>query len=235
MIRRAAALLACLLVAACGGGGGEERGTARLWITRDRGAEVLLTTTVPAGISALEALDRVADVETRYGGRYVQEIDGLAGSLSEQRDWYYFVNGYEGDRSAAEYRLHDGDVEWWDYRSWERPGEARLVVGAFPEPFLHGYGGRRRPVAVRYAPALERGARELGRLLRASSVAPWDVPVPDGHNALRVAEGLQDGLRAGFCGGAGSAGDPVCFSLIGDPLQLAARPERVRYRYEWRP
>ena len=48
------------------------------------------------------------------------------------------MNGYEGDRSAASYRLRDGDVAWFDYRAWEREGEARVVVGAFPEPFLHG-------------------------------------------------------------------------------------------------
>ena len=51
------------------------------------------------------------------------------------------MNGYEGDRSAAEYRLRDGDVAWWDYRAWDREGEARVVVGAFPEPFVHGFAG----------------------------------------------------------------------------------------------
>src|ERR671925_2397875 len=103
MIRRLALLLAaaCLLV-----GCGEEaagNGQATLWITRDRGAKVMLDTTVPAGISAMEALRRKADVETRYGGGYVPAVDGVEGSPSREHDWVYFVKGDEGDPSGVGY------------------------------------------------------------------------------------------------------------------------------------
>ena len=40
----------------------------------------MLTTSVPAGRAVLQALDREADIETRYGGRFVQAIDGVEGS-----------------------------------------------------------------------------------------------------------------------------------------------------------
>ncbi len=83
MIRSAlAALAALVLLAGCGsfGAGGEE-GTATLWVTRDRGAEVLLDARVDAGQTLMRALASKAEVETRYGGRFVQSIDGLAGSL----------------------------------------------------------------------------------------------------------------------------------------------------------
>ncbi|MBD0348504.1 MAG: DUF4430 domain-containing protein [Thermoleophilia bacterium] len=231
MIRRAAALLVCLVVAGCGGDA-EQRGTAELWITRDRGSEVLRTATTAAGISAMEALDRVAEVETRYGGRYVQGIDGLEGSLTGRRDWFYFVNGYEGDRSAADYQLHDGDVLWFDYRRWERPGEARLVVGAFPEPFLHGYAGRRRHAAVRFLPGLEQTARAVGKVVRADSVEPASVAAPAGANILYVRPGAGE-LSAAFCEG-GSAGDPVCFTALGVAARLARQPALLRFRYEAR-
>jgi len=112
-------LLAVGVLAGCGQEQAGE-GRASLWITRDRGGEVLKTAEVPAGISAMEALRREADVDTRYGGRFVQAIDGIKGSIGEQRDWFYFVNGYEADISAADYRLHSGDVVWFDYRSWPR-------------------------------------------------------------------------------------------------------------------
>ncbi|HKY12285.1 MAG TPA: DUF4430 domain-containing protein, partial [Gaiellaceae bacterium] len=93
MFRRVALLLAAAsLLAGCGEEAAGE-GSAELWITRDRGSEVVLSTTVPAGISALEALRRKADVETRYGGRFVQAIDGIEGDIAKQRDWFYFVNG----------------------------------------------------------------------------------------------------------------------------------------------
>src|SRR3990172_8970930 len=140
-----------LVLAGCGGGGGVE-GEAELWVTRDRGSEVLLTATVPAGLTVLEALEQEADVKTRYGGGFVQAIEGVEGSLAAQRDWFYFVNGIEPDVGAAEVTLRPGDVAWWDFRSWEGEAEQqRAVVGAFPDPFLHGWAGT-RPSAAVWAP-----------------------------------------------------------------------------------
>ena len=148
--RPAALLLVALALAGCGGaerGGGQ----ATLWVTHDRGETLVLETRVEAGQTLMRALRGVAKVETRYGGRFVQAVNGIEGSVASQRDWFWFVNGYEGDRSAAEYELRPGDIAWLDYRSWRDEDRAPIVVGAFPEPFLHGYDGERRPVAVRYA------------------------------------------------------------------------------------
>jgi hypothetical protein len=231
------ALLAALLLAGCGEERSEGEGSASLWITRDRGEQVILTADVPAGLTALQALDREADVETRYGGRFVQSINGIDGSLSDQHDWFYFVNGYELDRSAAAYRLHHGDVLWWDFRSWESELRAPVVVGAFPEPFVHGFDGERRRAAVRYAPAFAETARALARILRADSVAGSSTPPPDGANVFYVSAGSRTGLRGAFCDEAGAPGDPVCFTLVGDARMLVRDPRRVRFRYEvvpWR-
>jgi hypothetical protein len=105
-------------------------------VTRDRGAHVLYVSNVPAGLTAMQALARVRTVHTRYAGRFVQSINGLGGSLAKQNDWFYFINGIEADRSAAEVKLHPGDVEWWDFRHWTgKTMSVPVVVGAFPEPF----------------------------------------------------------------------------------------------------
>ena len=109
------ALLLVLVVAGCGG----NSGTATLRITRDRGHHVLLVARVPAGLTAMQALERKAKIETSYGGRFVVAINGLASA--PHHDWFYWVNGVLADRSAAEVRLHKGDVEWWDYRAWSNP------------------------------------------------------------------------------------------------------------------
>jgi Domain of unknown function (DUF4430) len=215
VIRRAFIALAVLvLLAGCGGAAGEGEGTAQLWVTRDRGAKLLLDTKVQAGQTLMRALASEADVKTRYGGRYVQAVNGIEGSLSAQRDWFWFVNGYEGDRSAASYRLHDGDVAWLDYRGWQREGEARVVVGAFPEPFVHGYGGKTRPVAIRYEAGSEKRARTLGAELGADEVAPVGAPVPEGANVLEVRGGASS-LTGELLGE--TAGDPVRFVWRGDP------------------
>jgi hypothetical protein len=231
VIRRLGAFLAAFLfLAACSGGGGEE-GTATLWVTRDGGTEVLHEAEVPAGVTVLQALEREAEVDTRYGGRFVQAIDSVAGSLSAGRDWFYFVNGYEADRGAAEYRVREGDVVWWDFRSWRGRREQPVVVGAFPEPFLHGYGGRRRPAVVRYAdPSQVEAARALAKLLGAGSAEPSTSPVPEDANVLRLerdATRFEARLRDG-----GAAGAPVEFVVGGDDAaRLARDPGLVRFRY----
>lgn len=233
MLRRLAPLLLAALLAGCGGGveAGPD-GTATLWVTRDRGGEVLFTGTVPAGLTVLEAVDRELEVDTRYGGRFVDAIEGIEGSLEDRRDWFYFVNGYEADVGAAEYRLHTGDVAWWDFRSWADELRRPVVVGAFPEPFLHGFDGDRRPAVVRYRlPSQREAARALGRLVGARSVASAAVPVSDEANVLRLEPGAPR-FTARLRDADASAGAAVEFVLAGDPMRLVRRPDAARFRYE---
>jgi Domain of unknown function (DUF4430) len=213
----AAALLVALVAAGCGSG---SHGSASVWVTRDRGAHVLLVKKVPAGETAMQALDRVADIRTRYGGRFVQAINGVEGSLAGGRDWFYFVNGYEADRSAAEYVLHPGDVEWWDFRSWKNSGEPKVVVGAFPEPFLHGYDGKRRATVV-VAPNLT-AARGIAKLLHGRALRNGYVPLDS--NILMLKAGSTS-----FTASAARPGGPVRFTYSGDWHDLLKGKYRYRY------
>jgi Domain of unknown function (DUF4430) len=221
--RIATLLLALCLLAGCGEEASGD-GTAQLWVTRDRGSEVVMSTTVPAGISAMEALRRKADVKTRYGGRFVQSIDDIEGDIAGHHDWFYFVNGYEADLSAADYRLHDGDVLWWDHRSWEKEMRQPIVVGAFPEPFIHGWNGKRRPAVVR--------GREDATSRRIAKLVGGTLN-QDQHDANRLDIVVGSGFRARL---SGAPGDPVVFELGRDDAErLAADPAVARYRYEGLP
>jgi len=216
-VKRALAALVVVLAAATGCGGGGDRGTAELWVTRDRGRTVLLTTTVAAGQTAMQALARTAKVDTRYGGRYVQSIDGIEGGFVARRDWFYFLNGIEGDRSASEVRLRDGDVEWWDYRSWRERMRQPVVVGAFPQPFVHGG----RPAVVVGSGSV---ARSLARIVGGRVAAA----APDDANVLRIVPG------GGFAGSMEHG--RVVFTLgARDAARLAADPTLARFRYEGLP
>jgi hypothetical protein len=216
MLRRVVPLLlaAALAVAGCGGGTGGD-GEATLWVTRDRGRQVLVDAQVDAGQTLLRALRSQADVDTRYGGRFVQSIEGVEGSVGSQRDWFWYVNGVEGDRSAAEYRLRDGDVAWWDYRSWADTERVPVVVGAFPEPFVHGFNGHVRAAAVRYAPGLATDARRIATRIGATSVEPRGVPADRDANVFLLVHGPQRFDAAERTSGS-KAGAPVVFTFSGD-------------------
>lgn len=237
-------LALALALASCGGGGGNvelhegpglsgasDANSAQLWVTRDEGSEVILTATVPAGLTVIQALDQQADIQTRYGGRFVQAIEGIEGSLARQQDWFYFLNGIEPDVGAAEIRLRPGDIAWWDFRSWATEMEAPIVVGAFPEPFLHGFDGHVRPVTVRAPAELADAAAALEALF--ANVAG------EGEPNLFVLKIRDDLTGASLRAERGSANDaPVRFVLSGSletvraaALTLARTPDAIRYRY----
>ena len=59
-------------------------------------------------------LQRYGEVDTGYGGRFVDAIEGLrSGSRrGERRDWFYYVNGIEAPVGSADYEPRDGDRVW---------------------------------------------------------------------------------------------------------------------------
>jgi hypothetical protein len=222
-----AVCIGAAVLAGCGSS--PTHGTASLWITRDRGAHVLLVRKVPAGVTAMRALQKAAAVKTRYGGRFVQSIDGVAGSLSAQRDWFYFVNGYEADRGAADYKLRAGDVEWWDYRSWKHAMHVPIVVGSFPEPFLHGYDGKRRKAALVFeSRGLASEAKALGKLIHARKLAPDEL---SDANILFLTR-----ANVPFTATGKEAGAPVRFVIsVRDARRLTRDPKLARFRYSGLP
>src|SRR5262245_21645904 len=152
----AAAILACaatVAAAGCGLGPGAGLEGVRLTVTRDYGRTVVLARDaggVTESDSVMRVLERNAEIETRYGGGFVQSIDGLEAEerFGRSRDWFFYVDGVESTVGAADYPLRGGESVWWDYRDWGATIGVPAVVGSWPQPFAHGYEGRRHPVAV---------------------------------------------------------------------------------------
>src|SRR5688500_7801814 len=128
--------------AGCGFGPGASReGEATLTVTRDYGAEVLVEASgedPPASETVMRMLDREAEIETRYGGGFVQSIEGISGTADGGRtsDWFFYMNGIESSVGAAEAPVRGGDRVWWDHRDWTKAMRVPAVVGSWPEPVL---------------------------------------------------------------------------------------------------
>lgn len=164
-----ALLLAALATAGCGIGPGAGRGDVELTVTRDYGSEVVLSQPVDdvtESDTVMRALDRKAEITTRYGGGFVQSIEGLEAERrrGDSFDWFFYVNGVESAVGAADYELRGGERIWWDYREWSEAMRVPAVVGSWPQPFAGGYEGEKRPVAVECMGGGEACAEVRGRL-----------------------------------------------------------------------
>ena len=197
------AVLAGAVLAGCGIGAGDPQdGDTDLTVTRDFGAKRLLQARldpIPDGETVLRFLFREAEVDTRYGGRFVTAINGVRSQAEggTRRDWFYFVNGIEADKGAAEHEVHAGDRTWWDHRDWSAAMRVPAVVGSFPEPFLHGSEGKRFPVRLDCAPdATDQCDGVRDRLDGAgveTSIAALGTPA--GKDTLRIVVGEWDDAR----------------------------------------
>jgi hypothetical protein len=189
----AAAFLSVALSAGCGLGAGRTPSGVQLLITRDFGAQTLHARRTPAAHgqeTVMSLLLRNAAVATRYGGGFVQSIDGHHGGYegSEPVDWFYYVNGVEASKGAAEVDVHAGDRVWWDLHDWHQTDYIPAVVGSYPEPFRHGIEGLRLPVRVECADPEGEPCRTVATRLR-------DAGVPVARAALGPAGGGRDILR----------------------------------------
>ncbi len=226
---RLAVVAVAATLAGCGlGPGSSSEGTATLTVTRDYGTEPIVEATADdpdESETVLRMLDREAEIETRYGGGFVQSIEGVAGASEGDRrlDWFFYVNGIESPVGSAERDVAGGDRIWWDYREWTAAMRVPAVVGSWPEPFLQYSADQERlPVRVECAgapapceTAVERlsdqgvsvsrarlGADSDGEALRVL-VGPWSA-VSDDPAAAQIDDGpASSGVFARFEGARG--------------------------------
>jgi Domain of unknown function (DUF4430) len=221
-----ALLLAALATVGCGLGAGADVGDVSLTVTRDYGAQRLrppLSEPATESDSVMRVLERNAEIETRYGGGFVQAIDGLEAEerFGRSSDWFFYVNGVESTVGAADYELRGDEAIWWDYRDWSAAMRVPAVVGSWPEPFRHGYDGRPRPVSVECL-----GGGEACEAVRAA-LAEAGVEIEGGRpeGAIRVLVGpwprvRRDSAAAPIEDGPQASGVFAEFVRVGDEFRL---------------
>ena len=177
------ALIAVLLATAALVAGCERRAqeepaageaAATIVATADYGAVPLLDVRAEPGQSVMRALRGATEVQTAYGGDFVDGMLGRDSDPGGTRDWFFYVDGVVSPVGARQVDLSDGDAVWWDYRDWGALIDAPAVVGMWPAPFARPAGDAPRPVAA--DPPLAAALEEAGAQL-AGGDSPWRVRV----------------------------------------------------------
>lgn len=206
------ALLVAALAGGCGFGSGPSTdGTAELTVTRDYGTNAIASAEFEnpkETETALSLLDRAADIETRYGGGFVNSIDGIEGSRvvhGRSFDWFYYVNGTEAPIGSAELEIAAGDRVWWDYRDWTDAMRVPAVVGSWPEPFRQASEPTAQPVPVQCA-GVTKACEAVSTALREEGVEASDSTLSEAPTA-RIVVGTWDGVKR----------DPAAALLAAEP------------------
>jgi hypothetical protein len=202
-LARRLALLAAIAttVAGCGLGAGTSSTGVSLTVTDGFGKKVLVlkdAAKTRGQETVMRLLQRNAKVTTRFGGGFVQSVDGVGGQAgSNPTDWFYFVNGSEGSKGSASVRVRNGDSVWWDRHDWSAAMDVPAVVGSYPEPFLHGLDGKRLPVRIECSPAEVPGCKQVSDLLGKAGVvaARGGLAASFTQETLRVLVGLWPAIH----------------------------------------
>jgi hypothetical protein len=201
----ASAFAVALALAGCGLGAGKGTSNVGLTITRDFGSVPVgsvLERRVPGSQTVMRMLERSFRVSTRYGGGYVESINGISGT-SARRDWFYYVNGIEAPLGAAGTGVHQGDRIWWDLHDWSATDSIPAVVGSFPEPFVHGIDGRRYPTTLECASDTTAACQQVASRLDAIGVKVASQALGaggSGTDSLAVVVGTWKDVQSEFAG-----------------------------------
>lgn len=217
-----ALLCAALATAGCGLGPGDEIGAVELTVSHDFGSVGVLEDEIGdlhESATVMRALEGEAKITTRYGGGFVQSIEGVEGEQRGGRsyDWFFFVNGVESPIGAADFSLDGGERIWWDYRDWTAASRVPAVVGSWPAPLRGGYDGREHPVVLQCeggggaCPTAREGLEAAGVRLSGGSppgairvlVGPWARLRSDPAAALLESGPAESGIYAEFAAGRG--------------------------------
>jgi hypothetical protein len=233
----AGAIAAAIALAGCGLGAGKGTSDVALTVTRDFGSQRVGSIgerQVPGSQTVMRLLERAFAVRTRYGGGFVESINGLSGTAT-RHDWFYYVNGLEASLGAAGTSVHRGDRIWWDLHDWSATDTVPAVVGSFPEPFLHGTGGRRLPTTLACASDAHAACKRVAAEFRSIGVPTPTVLLGtgSGSDSLAVVVGTWRDLHGQLAAtlvehGPGSSGIYARFTgPSGSALQLMNPTGRV--------
>jgi hypothetical protein len=182
----------CAALSACGLQPAKGSSNVTITVTRDFGASTVGTASearIPSSQHLAALLRRYFRVVPSTIQRTERAINGYAGD-SSSRYWFYYVNGIAVQAGATNPEgrpvtplntlIHPGDRVWWDLHDPAAVRTIPAVVGSFPEPFVHGIGGKRYPTTLECASGLQAACNGIGAQLRRDGVPVADQALGTG-------------------------------------------------------
>jgi hypothetical protein len=121
-------IILTIFILSCGDSDGKSDTKSKddisIQITRDHGSVLISEKRLPykKGMTVMDVLVLNFKVETAYNGGFVKSIEGINSTTEagagRGRDWFYYVNGEEPKKGAAEYLLEPGDSIKFDFHKW---------------------------------------------------------------------------------------------------------------------
>ena len=192
-----AAIVTAFLITGCGFGPGQDRGSAEVVITRDYGRVLMYEgrQSVRESDDAMRLLARATDsVETRYGGGFVESIDGYGSGADgdgSATDWFFYLDGEESPVGALDAEVEPGQTVWWDRRDWSAAMHVPAVVGSWPQPFE----STDEPVGLECLRAPRRVCSQIQRDLEDVGAEVRRVRAGEDPGGLRILVGPWSQLR----------------------------------------
>jgi hypothetical protein len=193
------AVAATLAVAGCGLAADSGSGGATLTITHAFGSQGVSTHVqrrLADGETVEQVLQRSYEVRTGPHGRVVESIAGAAAN-GRGLSWMLWVNGIAPTKRVGRLAVDHGDQIWWDLHDSVATGSVPAVVGAYPEPFTTGVGGRRLPTVLACAPDAQAACTIVAHALSRAGVKVADQLLGggSGSDSLAVVVGTFRDLK----------------------------------------
>ena len=224
-----AALAATAALSGCGLGAGPGTGGVHMVVTQSFGTRSLGSLSarhVPGSETVMRMLERSFQVQTRYGGGFVQSIDGHAGDAIAHRLVLLRQRG-AGAQGRRDHGRAPRRPIWWDLHDWRATDAIPAVVGSYPAPFVTGVGGKRYPTTLECGSDVASACRRVAAALTADHVpvASQLIGTGSGPDTLGIVVGTWSEIRprsrpASIAHGPSASGVYAHFTASGGALEL---------------
>lgn len=150
----------------------KDEGNVQVIVAQDFGNERITSQLfkINAGDTVLDVMVDHYDIETAYGGSFINGINGLTSKFTNQKkrikvDWFFYVNGILSQVGSGDYELQSKDIIIWDYHNWEQTSYISSIIGAYPQNFISNDYGEALELNILYLKGYQKAAQKIGNYL----------------------------------------------------------------------